>query len=170
MGENSYFYTLKHLRFNKKHFSTFMMNFIGDFPCKLDAKGRLSLPSAFKKQMIADGQENFVIKKDIFEKCLVLYPMKEWQEQVEHLKTKINPYNREQSKFLREFHRGKAELTLDLAGRVLIPKRLLEIITAGKELVLAGLDSKIEIWTKEAYNSMETNEDDFAALVEKIMI
>ena len=147
-----------------------MINFIGDFPCKLDAKGRLSLPAAFKKQMLAVGQENFVVKKDIFEKCLVLYPMKEWQEQVEHLKEKINPYNREHSKFLREFHRGKAELSLDSSGRVLIPKRLLEIISAGKELILAGLDSKIEIWTKEAYENAETNEDDFAALAEKIMI
>ncbi len=147
-----------------------MINFIGDFPCKLDAKGRLTLPAAFKKQMQAVGQESFVVKKDIFEKCLVLYPIKEWQEQVEILNKKINPYNREHNKFLREFHRGKAELSIDNVGRVLIPKRLLEIIGESSDLILAGLESKIEIWDKDTYESMQANEDDFAALAEKIMI
>jgi MraZ protein len=147
-----------------------MINFIGDFPCKLDAKGRLTLPAAFKKQMQAVGQEDFVVKKDIFEKCLVLYPIKEWQEQVEILNKKINPYNREHNKFLREFHRGKAELSIDNAGRILIPKRLLEIIGESSDLILAGLESKIEIWDKATYESMQANEDDFAALAEKIMI
>jgi MraZ protein len=146
-----------------------MINFIGDFPCKLDAKGRLSLPAAFKKQMQAVGQEDFVIKKDIFENCLVLYPINEWQEQVELLNKKINPYNREHNKFVREFHRGKAELSIDTAGRVLIPKRLLEIIGDSTDLVLAGLETKIEIWSKEAFEKMETNENDFASLAEKIL-
>ncbi len=146
-----------------------MINFIGDFPCKLDAKGRLSLPAAFKKQMQAVGQEDFVIKKDIFENCLVLYPINEWQEQVELLNKKINPYNREHNKFLREFHRGKAELNIDTAGRILIPKRLLEIIGESTDLVLAGLETKIEIWNKEAFEKMETNENDFASLAEKIL-
>jgi len=146
-----------------------MINFIGDFPCKLDAKGRLSLPAAFKKQMQAVGQEDFVIKKDIFENCLVLYPINEWQEQVELLNKKINPYNREHNKFLREFHRGKAELNIDTAGRILIPKRLLEIIGESTDLVLAGLETKIEIWSKEAFEKMETNENDFASLAEKIL-
>jgi len=146
-----------------------MINFIGDFPCKLDAKGRLSLPAAFKKQMQAVGQEDFVVKKDIFENCLVLYPINEWQEQVELLNKKINPYNREHNKFVREFHRGKAELSIDTAGRILIPKRLLEIIGDSSDLVLAGLETKIEIWSKDVFDKMETDENDFASLAEKIL-
>jgi MraZ protein len=70
---------------------------------------------------------------------------------------------------LREFHRGKAELNIDTAGRVLIPKRLLEIIGDSTDLVLAGLETKIEIWSKEAFEKMETNENDFASLAEKIL-
>lgn len=149
-----------------------MTTFIGDYPCKLDAKGRFLLPSAFKKQLDASGttaRDTFVVKKDIFENCLVLYPMDEWERQNDLIRAKLNPYKREHNQFLRGFHRGKAEVSLDSANRLLLPKRLLEQVGIGKEVVLAGLDGKIEIWAKHAYEQMEQGEEDFAVLAEKIM-
>ena len=146
-----------------------MSAFIGDYTCKIDAKGRVLLPSAFIKQLPVQGQDRFVVKKDIFEKCLVLYPIAEWEYQNKIIRSKINPYKREHNEFLRNFYRGTAELVLDNQNRLLIPKRLIELVGIGKELVLAGQDSKIEIWPKEVYEKQVAGEDEFARLAEKIM-
>jgi MraZ protein len=157
--------------YSEKNNCVFMTTFIGDYPCKIDAKGRISLPSGFKKQMSAAGsvEDSFVVKKDIFERCPVLYPMNEWKRQNEIMRIKLNPYSQEHNKFLREFHRGEAEVTLDSNNRLLIPKRLLDIVEIKSDVVLAGLDSKIEIWAKERYDAVQQPEEDFGQLAEKIM-
>ena len=82
-----------------------MATFIGDYTCKVDVKGRIILPMAFKKQMPADAQDHFVVRKDIFENCLVLYAIEDWNRQLEKIRKKVNPYNREQNMFLRNFLR-----------------------------------------------------------------
>ncbi len=145
-----------------------MTNFIGDHPCKLDGKGRILFPSALKKQL-GEGMDRFVVKKDLFEKCLVLYTINEWESQNQIIQNKINPFNKEHNRFLRGFHRGTAELVLDNSSRLLIPKRLLDEAGIDKDVVLAGQDSKIEIWDKEVYDGMGDNEQEFAELAEKIM-
>ena len=145
-----------------------MATFIGDYVCKLDAKGRVMLPATFKKQLPA-SQDKFVVKKDIFENCLVLYPMDEWERQNDLIRKKINPYNKEHGQFLRGFYRGTAELVLDSNNRILIPKRLLDLAAIDKEVILAGQDGKIEIWAKDAYDNTAGTENDFATLAEKIM-
>jgi len=146
-----------------------MATFIGDYTCKVDEKGRITLPSAFKKQMDPASGDRFVVKKDIFEKCLVLYPFEEWERQNRLIRERINPYNKEHNKFLRNFYRGTAELTLDGNSRLLIPKRLLELVEASREVIMAGQDGKIEIWARHLYEQMKEPEDDFAELAEKIM-
>ena len=146
-----------------------MATFIGDYTCKVDAKGRILFPSSFKKQMASGSQDKFVVKKEIFEACLVLYPISEWERQNEIIRERINSYNKEHSKFLREFYRGSAEINLDGSSRLLIPKRLLDMAKIDKEVVLAGQDGKIEIWAKELYEDSSMNERDFASLAEKIL-
>lgn len=146
-----------------------MITFIGDFPCKLDDKGRVLLPSTFIRQMAGSMQEKFVLKKDLFEKCLVLYPMDEWERQSQLLRRHTNPYNREHNTFLRGFFKGTAEVALDSNNRLLIPRRLLDDIGANREIVMAGQLGKIEIWTSEDYEKVEGGDEHFAQLAEKIM-
>ncbi|HSH52694.1 MAG TPA: division/cell wall cluster transcriptional repressor MraZ [Bacteroidales bacterium] len=146
-----------------------MTTFIGDYNCRVDEKGRVTFPSSLKKQMDTASQNRFVVKKDIFEQCLVLYPIEEWERQNAIMRSKINPYNKEHNKFLRNFYRGSAEIILDSNNRLLIPKRLLELAEISKEAILAGQYGKIEIWSKELYEAAEEGHDDFAALAEKIM-
>jgi MraZ protein len=105
-----------------------MATFIGDYTCKVDVKGRIILPMAFKKQMPADAQDRFVVRKDIFENCLVLYAIEDWYRQLEKIRKRINQYNREQNMFLRNFYKGTAELSLDNNNRMLVPKRLMDLI------------------------------------------
>ena len=146
-----------------------MSAFIGDYICKLDSKGRLMLPSVLKKQMGTETQLKFIVKKDIFVNCLNLFPFEEWERQLNIIRENINPFNREHNKFIREFYRGTAEVVLDNMNRLLIPKRLLDSVNIGSEVVLAGIDGKIEMWDKKVYDSIGEDETVFAELAEKIM-
>ena len=146
-----------------------MSSFIGEYTCKVDAKGRILLPSAFKKQMPATDQERFVVKRDVFDSCLVLFSMEEWERQNQRIRERINPYNKEHTAFLRNFYRGAAEIVLDANNRLLIPKRLLEEAGISREVVLAGMDTRIEIWASDLYHKGSFGADEFARLAEKIM-
>lgn len=146
-----------------------MTTFVGDHICKLDAKGRLMLPSGFLKQMSGGVPAKFVVKKDVFESCLVLYPEQEWDRQVKMLKKKLNPYKREHNTFLRVFFKGVAEVSPDANNRLLLPKRLLEAVEAEKEVVLAGQPGKIELWSKAKYDAVELGDEEFADMAEKLL-
>jgi len=146
-----------------------MATFIGDYTCKVDVKGRIILPMAFKKQMPADAQDHFVVRKDIFENCLVLYSIEDWNLQLDKIRKRINPYNREHNMFLRNFFKGTAELSLDNNNRLLVPKRLMDLISAERDVVLAGQDGRIEIWAEKGYDKIDMAAGDFANLAEKLM-
>ena len=146
-----------------------MATFIGDYTCKVDVKGRIILPMAFKKQMPADAQDHFVVRKDILENCLVLYSIEDWNRQLEKIRKRMNQYNREHNMFLRNFFKGTAELSLDNSNRLLIPKRLMDLIGAERDVVLAGQDGRIEIWAASVYDKIDMPADDFANLAEKLM-
>jgi MraZ protein len=146
-----------------------MATFIGDYGCKVDVKGRIILPMAFKKQMPVNAEDRFVVRKDIFENCLVLYSIDDWNRQLEKIRKRINPYNREHNRFIRNFFKGTAELSLDNNNRMLIPKRLLDLIGAERDVVLAGQDGRIEIWSSSVYETIEMPAEDFANLAEKLM-
>ena len=146
-----------------------MATFIGDYTCKVDVKGRIILPMAFKKQMPAGAQDHFVVRKDIFDRCLVLYSIEDWNRQLEKIRSRINPYNREHNVFLRNFFKGTAELSLDSNNRLLIPKRLLEIAGISRDIVLAGQDGRIEMWAADLYEKIDMPSEEFANLAEKLM-
>ena len=146
-----------------------MSTFIGDYPCKVDVKGRVIFPAAFKKQMPDGAEDRFVVRKDIFENCLVFYSIEDWNNQIEKINKRINPYNREHNMFLNNFFKGTAELSLDNNNRFLIPKRLMDMIGATRDVVLAGQNGRIVIWAAEAYEKIEMPAEDFANLAEKLL-
>lgn len=145
-----------------------MTNFIGEFECKLDVKGRLMLPAGLRKQLNPAAQERFVMNRG-FEKCLVLYPKNDWEYISEEV-NKLNQYVKKNRDFIRYFYRGATELGLDSTGRMLLPKRMLSYAGATKEVVLFAYSNRIELWDKATYDSLLTDEpDDFAALAEEVM-
>jgi MraZ protein len=146
-----------------------MATFIGDYTCKVDVKGRIILPAAFKKQMPADAQDHFVVRKDIFENCLVLFAIEDWNRQLAKIRKKLNPFNREQNMFLRNFFKGTAELSLDNNNRILVPKKLMDLIGANRDVVLAGQDGRIEIWAADIYDKIDMPAEDLANLAEKYL-
>ena len=146
-----------------------MATFIGENYCKVDAKGRIILPMAFKKQMPDGARDHFIVRKDIFVNCLVLYSLDDWNRQLEKIRKKINPYNRDHNNFLRNFFKGTAELELDSNNRFLLPKRLLDLIGADRDVILAGQEGKIEIWSPENYRKTDISGEELADQAEKIL-
>ncbi len=141
--------------------------FVGDIRGKVDSKGRVVLPSAFKKKLEGNISK-FIVKKDIFDNCLVLYPEDEWKRQVEIIRSRINPYNRQHNLFLRKFFKEAVEVELDALNRLLIPKALLESAGITKDVVFIGEVSKIELWNPEELEKNIISQDDFAKLAEDI--
>lgn len=146
-----------------------MQTFIGDYQCKLDAKGRVLLPSAFRKLLNGDSEGRCVLRKNLHDKCLDLYPMKEWARQIEMVRSKVNPFNKKHSGFLREFYRGTAEVLIDNNGRILIPKKFFDFAGFRKNVTLAGQDDKIEIWDAEAYEKPALTDEEFSSLANEIL-
>lgn len=155
-----------------------MIKFIGEYTAKIDDKGRLVLPSAFKAIMAADktgsgsgdasgsvADMRMVIKKDIYEDCLEMYTYEEWVRQSEELKSRLNFLKKEHAMFWRAYMRDRALVEPDgKLGRISIPKKLLESIGAEKEIVFSGNDHKIEIWAKERFESDKVTDEEFVAL------
>ena len=124
---------------------------------------------AFKKQMPADAQDHFVVKKDMHVKCLILYAKDDWERHLEKIRKNTNRFNPEHSAFLRNYYMGTAELTLDNSNRILVPKRLMDLIDADRDVVLAGQDNMIEIWPADKYNTMAMPPEDLSELSEKLL-
>jgi MraZ protein len=145
-----------------------MSHFLGEFECKLDAKGRMMVPVGLKKQLPEADKEGLVINRG-FEKHLVIYTRREWDKIVDDL-SKLNSYEKKTRDFIRYFTRGASELALDAAGRVLLPKALLEYAGIEADVVLACQFNKIEVWAQSAYDAQMDNEpENFSNLAEEVM-
>jgi len=145
-----------------------MTSFIGEFDCKVDAKGRIMMPSGLRKQLDPEAQEKFVLNRG-FEKCLVLYPKNTWTSISAEI-SKLNQYKKKNREFTRYFYRGASELSLDGTGRILFPKRLTEYAGITKEVVLFAYFDRIEVWDKSTYDNLLTDEpDEFSRLAEEVM-
>lgn len=145
-----------------------MRQLLGEYECKIDAKGRFILPSALRKQLMPDDQERFVVNRG-FEKNLTLYPISEWLKISRELNS-LNLYNEKNRQFVRYFFRGATELRLDAAGRLLLPKTLMEYGVINKVIVLVAYGRRIEIWARDAYEEMLDNEpENFSVLADEVM-
>lgn len=145
-----------------------MPYFLGEFECKLDAKGRMMIPASLRKQLPEAEREGLVINRG-FEKHLVVYPRKEWDLILDDL-SKLNQYEKKNRDFVRYFTRGATEIIPDTAGRVLFPKALLDYAGIGTDVVLIGNLNKIEVWAQNAYDKQLDNEpENFAKLAEEVM-
>jgi MraZ protein len=144
-----------------------MYQFTGEYECKLDAKGRLRLPSALIRQIGGAEKLSFTVNRG-FEKHLMLYPRDVWEKKTKEI-NQLNLYNTRQRQAIRYFYRGATEVFLDSADRLLVPKSLAEYAGIDKELVLFAYHEQIEIWSKEKYEQMLAEEpDDFSQIADDI--
>ena len=142
---------------------------IGTYEVKADAKGRLMLPAVLKKQLAPVVQSGFVIKRAVFQPCLELYPMPEWEKLMQKV-NKLNRFNKKNDAFIRRFTAGVKVVEVDATGRLLIPKDLLKFSGITKQTVLASAVNIVEIWDKDKYEkAIDDAALDFADLAEEVM-
>lgn len=146
-----------------------MINFIGTYECKADAKGRFMMPASLKKQLAPVTQDGFVLKRAVFQPCLELYPMAEWNAMMTRI-NKLNRFNKKNNDFIRRFTAGVKTVEIDANGRLLIPKDLIQIAGISKELTVSSAINIIEIWDKQKYErAIDDATVDFASLAEEVM-
>jgi MraZ protein len=142
---------------------------IGTYECKVDAKGRLMLPVAFKNQLASVSDKGFVLKRAVFQPCLELYPMQEWESMMQNV-NKLNRFKKKNNDFIRRFTAGVKPIDLDVSGRLLIPKDLVAFSGITKKIVVTSAVNIIEIWDKDKYEkAIDDAANDFADLAEEVM-
>jgi MraZ protein len=142
--------------------------FLGEYDCKIDSKGRLRLPTQLTKQLGEAARMPMVVNRG-FETHLVLYTQTEWDKMTTQLEG-LNQFIAKNREFVRYFHRGASELTIDAADRILLPKTLCEYAKIDTDVVLFAYFDKIEIWAAAEYEQLIGAEpSDFAALAEAVM-
>ncbi len=146
-----------------------MIGFLGEFEATLDAKGRFLLPAGFKKQLPENEDSRFVINRG-FEKCLTLYPVKNWEPLFEDI-SKLNDFDPRVREFRRYFLNGATYVEPDSAGRLLVPPNLKDHAGLEKDIVLVAAVNKIEIWDSNKYKQFfeSFSPDVFSNLANEVM-
>ena len=145
------------------------MRFIGSIDAKTDEKGRVFVPSTFRKILQKEEEHELVLRRDLFVKCLVLYPKSVWNEQVDSVRARTNPFDRRQREAMRLFTADAENITLDSGGRMLIPRRYLEYAEIKGEVRFIGVDDVIEIWNRASADELLSDPEKVGDLLEDMM-
>ena len=157
------------LSLRRYFFKNNMTDFIGEYDCKVDAKGRILLPTAFRRKMGDAEPYRFVIKTNMYEQCLDLYTIEAWEEQDKKIKEVIDPFDDEHLQVQREFRRGASEVECDPTGRILVPGRLLKQAEIVNDAILTGFYGKIEIWSPDNHRKSGGDEKERIERYKRIM-
>ena len=138
--------------------------FMGEYQHTVDTKGRLIIPAKFRDDL-GDG---FVITRGL-DHCLFGYPIDEWRKLEEKLK-ELPMTKKDARAFARFFFSGATEVEIDKQGRINIPSTLIQHANLEKECVVVGVSSKIEIWSKDAWeNYFSEAEESFDEIAENMI-
>ena len=145
------------------------MRFIGNIEAKTDSKGRVFLPACFRRILQTAECEKVMLRKDVYQDCLVLYPEKSWNEQLDLLRSRLDKWNVRHQMIFRTFVADVEELSIDSNGRILLPKRYRDMVNIAQEVRFIGMDDTIEIWAKEKLSQPFMSAEDFSKELECIM-
>jgi MraZ protein len=145
------------------------MRFIGNIEAKTDNKGRVFLPACFRRILQNGGCDKLMLRKDVYQDCLVLYPISNWNEQLDNLRSRLDKWNSRHQMIFRQFVADVEELNIDASGRILLPKRYLCMADIKQEVRFIGMDDTIEIWAKEKVEGPFMPAEEFGHELEKIM-
>lgn len=146
-----------------------MIQFLGNIEAKIDTKARVFVPASFRKILQSSAQNALILRKDIFQDCLVLYPLQVWEEELANLRSRLNRWDKSQQALFRQFVVDAERVEMDANGRILIPKRYCQMAGITSDVIFLGVDNTIEIWTKEALNSTLIAADSFSKQIESLM-
>jgi MraZ protein len=143
--------------------------FFETYECKIDDKGRIKLPLPLIKHIFQFSENEMIVKRSVFQKCLEVYPMKPWEKLMEKING-LNRFVKKNADFIRMFTAGVKTVEVDKADRILIPKDLKTFANLSKEIVISGAGEFFEVWNKADYEeNIVANEADFAKFSEEVM-
>ena len=145
------------------------MRFLGNIEAKTDAKGRAFLPAIFRKILQTGGEERLVLRKDIFQPCLVLYPESVWNEQMDTMRQRLNRWNKQHQQVYRQFVSEVELIALDGNGRFLIPKRYQRLAAIEQDIKFVGMGDTIEIWGIQKAEEQQMTPEAFSNAIEELM-
>ena len=145
------------------------MRFLGNIEAKTDTKGRVFLPVAFRKVLTGIGETNIVMRKDVFQKCLVLYPENVWNSQMDSLREKLNRWDKNEQTLFRQFVSQAEIITLDASGRFLIPKKYMQMASIDQAVKFIGMGDTIEIWAAENEEEQFMDTEEFSKALEELL-
>lgn len=145
------------------------MRFLGNIEAKTDAKGRVFLPAVFRKVLQAGGEEVLVLRKDVHQPCLVLYPQSAWNRRMDALLERVNEFDDMSQMVFRQYVSAAEELTLDGNGRFLIPRRYMQMAGIEQTVRFIGMNDTIEIWAAEKATEPFLSQDEFSAKLKELM-
>lgn len=145
------------------------MQFLGNIEAKTDAKGRVFIPATFRKLLQAAGEERLVLRKDVFQDCLVLYPESVWFCTQDVLRQRLNPWNARQQAVFRQFVSDAEVVVPDGNGRILIPRRYLQMAGIRDEVRFIGMDQTIEIWAREKAEQPFMDPQEFGNALQEVL-
>lgn len=125
------------------------------------------LPSGLKKQLANVLADGFVVNRNLHQPCLVLYPNAEWEKMMSRL-NKLNRLIKKNDVFVRKVMGGATLVDLDGAGRVLLPKSLMDHGGLVGDVKVIGSNSTVEIWSKSAYEAFINDDQDMESLAEDV--
>lgn len=145
------------------------MRFLGNIDAKADQKGRVFLPSVFRKELQTSGSETLVLRKDAYTKCLVLYPEEKWNGIIDNMRSKLSRWDAREQQVYRQWVSEAEIVTLDGNGRFLITKRSLEFAGITSQVTFIGMGDTIEIWSKENAEQPFMEQSEFSAALAEYM-
>ncbi len=125
------------------------MRLIGNIEAKTDAKGRVFLPAAFRRVLQASGEESVVMRRDVYQPCIVLYPESVWNAQMDALRLRLNRWNPQHQQIFRQFVADAEQATIDGSGRILLSRRFMETAGISRDVRFIGMGDTVEIWSAE---------------------
>lgn len=146
-----------------------MIQFLGNIEAKTDAKGRVFIPAGFRKQLQAAAEERLVLRKDVFQDCLVLYPESVWFKTQNELRSRLNKWNPKHQNVFRQFVSDAEIMVPDGNGRILLSKRYLQMAGIQSDVRFIGVDNTIEIWAKERAEQPFMDAEDFSEALQDIL-
>lgn len=144
------------------------MRFTGSINAKLDAKGRVFFPAVFRRQL-AEGEVELIVRKDVYQPCLVVYPQSVWDEELRRLRQSLNHWDPKEAMVFRQFMAEAESVPLDASGRILLSKRMLRMAGIDREMFFLGMDDRIEIWSCEQMEKPFLSSEELGSALLRLM-
>lgn len=145
------------------------MRFLGNIVAKLDAKNRVFIPAAFRKQLLQQEWQTLFLRKDVYQNCITVYTKDVWEEELHQLRMKLDRWDPDEQDLYRQFMSEAEEVNPDASGRILISRHLLNLVGIQSEVRFLGMDDMLEIWPKESLDKPRVAPDDFRLLMREKM-